>query len=187
MTVVACKLLTYKGQYNTCQIKVPDVEVKLSAIEIDSQYYSLFRRFKDADTVVQALEKLSKHQGEVLALTRQKSNYTMWALELEALAFKGPRKQSHHAWPTHGPAKCLMLGDATQYQQCYVQVPELAEPIIAVHHDNRFYSVYQPGLGAIAALKLAAKFTRRGNESAIAATAKGYAVCLWEPEATKNG
>ncbi|NEQ50223.1 MAG: hypothetical protein F6K11_08845 [Leptolyngbya sp. SIO3F4] len=183
MPVVACKLLTYKGQYSTCQIKVPDVDAKLTAIKIDGQYYSLFRRFDDAETAMKALKKLAK-KGDELALTQQKHNqYVMWAVESEAQEFKGPRKQGLD-WPTYGPATCLMLGDAKQYHQCYVQVPDVAEAMIAVHHNEEFYSVYEPGLEASEALGLAAKLTGRGNKSAIASTPKGYAVCLWEPEAS---
>ena len=58
------------------------------------------------------------------------------------------------------------------------------EPMVAVEHENKFYSVYRPGLEAMDALELAAQLTGRGNTSAIVSTQKGYAVCLWEPEAT---
>ncbi|MEL6128990.1 MAG: hypothetical protein AAFR24_03710 [Cyanobacteria bacterium J06627_3] len=185
MPVAACKLLTYKGQYSTCHIKVPDVETKLTAVKIDGRYYSLFRRFADAASAMKALNKLAQN-GDELALTKQDNgSYIIWALESEAQEFKGPR-QPGRRWPTRGPATCLMLGDAQQYQQCYVQVPDLALPMVAIHHDNRFYSVYQPGLEAINALELATQLTGRGNDSAIASTTKGFAVCLWEPEAIPN-
>ncbi len=187
MPVVACKLLTYKGQYNSCQIKVPDVDAKLSAIEVDCQYFSLFRRFEHAEAAISALHKLAKQGGEVLALTKQKNNgYIMWALELDAQLLRAVKKKNMRSWPTHGPASCLMLGDAKQYHQCYIQVPDLAQPVVAIHWGERFYSVYQTGLEAVAALDLATKFARRVNESAIATTSKGYAVCLWEPEATEH-
>lgn len=187
MSVVACKLLTYKGQYRLCHIKVPDVDVKLSAIEIDSQCYSLFRRFDNANAAIKALDKLAQQGGEVLALTKQKSNaYVMWALELDAQILKASGKKVERPWPTFGPANCLMLGAAKQHHQCYVQVPDLAEPVVAVHHENQFYSVYQTGLNAVEALDLATQFARRGNKNAIASTPKGYAVCLWEPEASEH-
>ncbi|MEM9804871.1 MAG: hypothetical protein AAF959_06290 [Cyanobacteria bacterium P01_D01_bin.56] len=187
MPVVACKLLTYKGQYRLCHIKVPDVDVKLSAIEIDSQCYSLFRRFDDADAAIKALDKLAQQGGEVLALTKQKSNaYVMWALELEADILKASGKKAERSWPIFGPASCLILGAAQQHHQCYVQVPDLAEPVVAVHYESRFYSVYQTGLNAVTALDLATQFARRGTENAIASTSKGYAVCLWEPEAKEH-
>ncbi|MEM9483377.1 MAG: hypothetical protein AAGA83_06760 [Cyanobacteria bacterium P01_F01_bin.116] len=185
MPVAACKLLTYKGQYNTCHIKVPDVDSKLPAIKIDTQYYSLFRRFENADDAMKALNKLAQ-KGDELALFKQgHESYMMWALELDAQEFKGPRKKSL-AWPTHGPALCLMLGNAQQYHQCYVQVPDVAELMVAVQHEDSFYSVLQPGLTSTEALELAAKLTWRGNRSAIASTAKGYAVCVWEPEANPD-
>ena len=184
MPVVTCKLLTYKGQYSTCQIKVPDIDTKLSAVKIDSRYYSLFRRFDDAESAMTALNRLTQTGNDEMALTNlDNGRYVMWALELEAQAFKG-RRQQEPQWPTHGPASCLILGNAKQYNQCYVKVPDLAQPLVAVQCDARFYSVYQPGMEAQAALELAAQFAGRGNDSAIAATAKGYAVCLWEPEAT---
>ena len=186
MPVAACKLLTYKGQYSTCHIKVPDVDAKLSAIRIDGHYYSLFRRFDGAELAMKAFNKLSKQGGDDLALTKQSNGrYVMWAIENEAQVFKGPRKQSLD-WPTHGPATCLMLGDAKQYHQCYVQVPDLADPLVAVNYEEQFYSVYQPGLEAAEALELAAQFAGRGNTSAIASTTKGYAVCLLEPEANTS-
>lgn len=186
MPVAVCKLLTYRGQYSKCHIKVPDVEAKLPAVKIGSQLYSLFRRFEDADAAMKALSKLAK-KGDELALTKQgNTRYVMWALEVEAQVFRGPRQEGRK-WPTYGPANCLMLGDAKQYQQCYVTTPDLANPMVAVCYDNRFYSVYQPGMSAAEALELAAQLTWRGHDSAIASTDKGYAVCLWEPEATPHG
>lgn len=183
MPVAICKLLTYKGQYSTCHIKVPDVDEKLSAIKIGNQYYSLFRRFEDAEAAMSALNKLAGQDNELLALTKPNNNsYIMWALELDAQVFKGSRKEGRR-WPTYGPATCLILGDAKQYHQCYVQVPDLAQPMVAVQHNDQFYSVYQPGLDAVEAFDMAAQFTGRGNDSAIASTTKGYAVCLLEPEA----
>lgn len=185
MPVAACKLLTYKGQYNTCHIKVPDVDARLPAVKIDSQYYSLFRRFDHADAAMKALHKLAK-KGDELALMKQgTTRYVMWALEPKALEFKGPRQKSL-AWPTHGPATCLILGDAQHYHQCYVQVPDVVDPMVAIQHQDHFYSVWRPGLTSTEALEIAATLTWRGHLSAIASTAKGYAVCLWEPEAKLN-
>ncbi|MEA5463585.1 hypothetical protein [Leptothoe sp. PORK10 BA2] len=182
MPVAACKLLTHKGQYSTCYIKVPDVDAKLPAIKVDGHYYSLFRRFGHGAATMKALGKLAQN-GDQLALIKQENgSYTIWAWEADAQEFKPPR-DAGRAWPTHGPATCLMLGDAHQYHQCYVQVPDLALPIVAIHYTDRFYSVYQPALDETAALELAAQLTGRGNDCAIASTPKGFAVCLWEPEA----
>ncbi|MEO0866965.1 MAG: hypothetical protein AAFY17_00695 [Cyanobacteria bacterium J06642_11] len=186
MPVVPCKLLTYKRQYSSCQITVPDVDARLSAIEIDGQYYSLFRRFDHAEASIAALNKLSQQDGDVFALTKQKRSYVLWVLESEAQAAMTRGGQPERAWPTCGPANCLILGDAKQHRQCYVQVPDLVQPVVAVCYEDRFYSVYQTGLGAPAALALATQFARRGNENAIAHTPKGYAVCLWEPEVSQK-
>ena len=183
MSVAVCKLLIYKGQYSNCQIKVPDVETKLPAVKLENQLYSLFRRFETAEDVMKALTKLAQNADEQLALTKQgQQGYVMWALELEAQIFRGPRKDGRK-WPTHGPAPCSILGDAKQYHQCYVMVPDLVEPMVALQYGDRFYSVYQTNLEANEALDLSAQLTWRGHDSAIASTAKGYAVCLWEPEA----
>ncbi|MGD1853325.1 MAG: hypothetical protein ACFB2W_03660 [Leptolyngbyaceae cyanobacterium] len=181
MSVAACKLLTYKGQYSPCHIKFPDVDTILPAIKLDDLYYSLFRRFDSAEAAMKALGKLAQ-QGDQLALTQKGDSYVMWALEPDAQVLE--RTKNSIEWPTCGPALCLILGDAKQYHQCYVQTPDVIQPMVAVHHGDDFYSVYQSGLDALASLELAAKFTRRGNRSAIASTAKGYAVCLWEPEAS---
>ena len=186
MSVAICKLLTYKGQYTMCHIKVPDVDDRLSAIKIGNQYYSLFRRFENAEATMSALDKLARQGNELLALTRPTNNgYVMWALELEAQVYRGSRKDGRR-WPTHGPASCLILGDAKQYHQCYIQVPDLAQPMVALRHDEKFYSVYRPGLEASEAFDIAAQLTGRGHDGAIASTTKGYAVCLWEPEATAH-
>ena len=185
MPVAVCKLLTYKGQYSTCHIKVPDVDVRLSAVKVNGGYYSFFKRFDDGETAMAALHRLAQ-RGDELALTSQPNgSYIMWALEAEAQEFKPPR-QNRRRWPTHGPAACLVLGDARHYRQCYVQVPDLAQPVVAICYEERFYSVYQPGLAVSEAFDLAAQFTRRGNEVAIASTQKGYAVCLAEPEASPH-
>ena len=183
MPVAVCKLLIYKGQYSTCHIRVPDVDTKLPAIKVDSQYYSFFRRLDDAEAVMKMLHRLAK-KGEELALTKLgSSGYVTWALEAEGQELRGPRKKELD-WPTHGPAPCSVLGDAQHYQQCYVQVPDVVQPMVAIRYKDDFYSVYQPGLEALQALDLATQFTWRGNQCAIAATPKGYAVCLWEPEAS---
>ncbi|MBX2866119.1 MAG: hypothetical protein KTR27_21415 [Leptolyngbyaceae cyanobacterium MAG.088] len=186
MPVAACKLLTYKGQYSKCHIKVPDLETKLPAIKIGKQLYSLFRRFEDADAAMKAFQKLVQTKDDELALTKQSNNrYIMWALENDAHILKGPR-QTQRPWPTHGPATCFILGDAQQYHQCYITVPDLAKPTIAVQYNQKFYSVYQPELSTAEALDLAAQLTWRGNDSAIVSTSKGYAVCVWEPEASET-
>lgn len=170
----------------TCHIVIPQVEGKRVAVVVDGCYFRSFRRFNSAQQVMAVAKKLA-HQGRNLALTPSNDGndkgYRVWiqAPEVEKViteALDGPLRL-----PTYGPSPCFMIADRSYYRTCYVKVPDLFRPLVAIYHAQRFYSVYRKDLSPAAALELATKLAGRGDEVAIAPANQAYAVCIFEPEA----
>jgi hypothetical protein len=183
ISAAICRLLSYRGQYTSCHITVPDVEGKLAAIEVDRRYFSIFRRFDTADTVIEVAIKLAQ-QGDDLAVTHTAQGFVVWVYEPDAKPAGEPKQSSNRMQlPTYGPAPCFLVSDTSHYKPCYIKVPDLPRHLVAIYYARRFYSVYRRGLKAEEAFEIATKLVSRGDEVAIAPAKLGYAVCVWEPEA----
>ncbi|MEM8806360.1 MAG: hypothetical protein AAGF01_10080 [Cyanobacteria bacterium P01_G01_bin.38] len=181
-----CKLLAYKGQYKTCHIGIPQAEGKRIAVAVDGRYFRFFRRFDTAQQVMAVAERLAQ-RGSDFALTESfkdnKKGYRVWLYtpnveNVTTEALDGPLRL-----PVYGPSPCFMIFDQAHYRPCYIKVPDLPQPRVAIYYDKRFYSVCGKGLSAVSALELGQKLVGRGDEVAIASTDQTYVVCLWEPEA----
>ncbi|MEL6139482.1 MAG: hypothetical protein AAFR42_19005 [Cyanobacteria bacterium J06628_6] len=181
-TAAVCKLLSYKGQFTPCHISVPDLEGKQAAIDIDGRYFSLFKRFDSAEKVLQVAARLAK-RGEDIAVTQSSQGYVMWVHEEDATMLKLNVSSKSIQLPTFGPSPCYVIVSMKSYRPCYIKVPDLMQPMVAIYYAKRFYSVYRRGLTAADAIEIAKKLVGRGDEVAIAPTRNGYAVCGWEPEA----
>jgi hypothetical protein len=182
VSAAICRLLAYRGQYTPCHIEVPDVEGKLAAVAVDGRYFSLFRRFDDAEKVMKVAAKLAQ-RGDDLALTASAQGYVVWVYEPEAKELPAANAENRMHLPTYGPAPCFIICDTTHYRPCYIKVPDLPKYLVAVYYAKRFYSVYRRGLKAEEVLEMATQLVGRGDEVAIAPTKQGYALCVWEPEA----
>jgi hypothetical protein len=183
ISAAICKLLSYRGQYSTCQLQVPDVDAKLAGIEVDKRFFSFFRRFEKAETVMEVAAKLAQ-RGDDIALTQSSQGYMVWVYEPDAreVGSQNDKNNQMHL-PTYGPAPCFLICDTNHYRPCYIKVPDLPKPLVAVYYARRFYSVYRRGLKPEEALEVATKLVGRGDEVAIAPAKQGYAICVWEPEA----
>ncbi len=181
-TAAVCKLLSYKGQYTPCHITVPDMDEKQAGIDIDGRYFSLFKRFDAAEKVLDVAARLAK-RGEDIAITRSSQGYTTWIHEADATLVKHNVSSKSIQLPTFGPAPCYVIVGMKSYRPCYIKVPDLMQPMVAIYYARRFYSVYRRGLAAADAIEIAKKLVGRGDEVAIAPTRNGRAVCVWEPEA----
>lgn len=51
-TVAPNKILELRSQYQSCLIRVPDLELPVAAILIDREYYSFFKAFEEPSKVL---------------------------------------------------------------------------------------------------------------------------------------
>ncbi|MEO1592907.1 MAG: hypothetical protein AAFU71_16670 [Cyanobacteria bacterium J06632_22] len=182
VTAAVCKLLSYKGQYTPCHITVPDMAEKQAAVDVDGRYFSLFKRFDSAEKILNVAAKLAK-RGEDIAITHSSQGYVMWIHEEDATLLKLNVSSKSIQLPTFGPASCYVIVGMKSYRPCYIKVPDLTQPMVAIYYAKRFYSVYRRSLSAADAIEIAKKLVARGDEVAIAPTRNGHAICVWEPEA----
>lgn len=77
-----CRILTAPSQYRLCQIRVPDLDQDLNAIEFQSSYYSLFRVIEDLQQALPIIDKLSD-RGDQIIITKTQSEYSLWILEAD--------------------------------------------------------------------------------------------------------
>lgn len=80
---VPCRILTSSTQYRLCQIRVPDLDQDLSAIESDNSYYSLFRLVETIEQALPLIDKLSD-RGDQFVITKTQVGYSLWILEADA-------------------------------------------------------------------------------------------------------
>lgn len=80
---VSYKLLESRSQYQPCQIRVPDLDKRLSAILVEGKYYSLFRVAGDRQKFTETIAKLNRRNDETV-VTRTSKGFIIWVLEPEA-------------------------------------------------------------------------------------------------------
>lgn len=81
--VAPTKILEFRSQYQSCRIRVPDLEQSVAAILVDRQYYSFFKALKEAEKVLAIVAKLG-NRGDSTAITKTASGYAIWVIEPEA-------------------------------------------------------------------------------------------------------
>ncbi|MGL5058987.1 MAG: hypothetical protein ACRC62_03310 [Microcoleus sp.] len=86
-TIALTKILECRSQYQSCRIRVPDLEQPMAAILVDSEYYSFFKAVKEAEKVLAIVAKLGS-SGDATAITKTASGYAIWVREPEASAVK---------------------------------------------------------------------------------------------------
>jgi hypothetical protein len=77
-----------------------------------------------------------------------------------------------------------VLQSRTQYTCCHIRVPELEQllPAIAVHHQ--YYSLFKVVTQEQEAFATAQKLSLKGDQPIVTKVPKGYALWVWEPDAT---
>jgi hypothetical protein len=74
------KILESPQEYQTCQIKVPHLERRLFAIEVNGEYYSFFRALETREKVLEVMAKLGSSVQKT-AITKTPKSYVIWAIE----------------------------------------------------------------------------------------------------------
>lgn len=77
------KLLNSERDYQSCQIRVPDVAKPMKAIYRDRQYYSLFRTVREQTQAIDFAERLAS-KGQAVCVTGGNQAWSIWVLEPEA-------------------------------------------------------------------------------------------------------
>ena len=85
--VAPTKILESRSQYQSCRVRVPDLELPVAAILVDREYYSFFKAVQEPSKVLTILAKLAS-RGDSTAITKTASGYAIWVLESEAHAVK---------------------------------------------------------------------------------------------------
>ncbi|MEB3295601.1 MAG: hypothetical protein VKJ24_20815 [Synechococcales bacterium] len=79
----AIVLLRSETDYQSCQIKVPDLDKPLTGICYQRQYYSLLRIMRNEVQTRELIIRLSQ-KGNVAIATYSSYGYSIWVLETEA-------------------------------------------------------------------------------------------------------
>ncbi|MBE9138771.1 hypothetical protein IQ254_16485 [Nodosilinea sp. LEGE 07088] len=179
-TAMACKLLFDRDLYTACHVQVPDIDHRLSALYVDSQFYSFLKVVPEARKVIDVVMRLNKRDNSA-AVTQTRRGYTIWAHEPNARHAPPTHKPGYGMRPVFGPKDCLILADPTAYQTCRLQVPDVSKPLMALTYNNRYYSFFKQDANANRLLDIAAKLARRGDETLLVVEPNQFILALLEP------
>jgi hypothetical protein len=178
---MACKLLFDRDLYTACHIQVPDTDRRLSALYVDSQFYSFLKIVPEAQKVIDVVLRLNKRDSSV-AVTQTGRGYAIWAQEPNARYAPPTRKPGYGMRPVFGPKDCLIVADKNAYQTCRLQVPDVTKPLMGLIYDNRHYSYFKQDANASKLLDIAAKLARRGDETLLVVEPNQFTLALLEPK-----
>lgn len=181
----SCIVLASRSQYAAGHVWIPDLAQPVAAIWMGDRFYSFFKIATSGANALHIVSKLGQ-RNEQAVLTKAVGGYAIWVLELEASPTRTTRLRHLGRHKLSKPAYC-QLAPSTINRAIAIHVPDLDKLLNAVYLNNRYYSIFRIEDKAEKALELAAKITQRGDETAIVALQQGYAVCVWEPEATLAG
>ncbi|MBD1912351.1 MULTISPECIES: hypothetical protein [unclassified Leptolyngbya] len=74
------RLLTSTDSYQTCEISVPDLDKRLSAILYEGRFYSLFKTVDDLQQACQIINRLS-YRGDETVIIQSAEGMSLWILE----------------------------------------------------------------------------------------------------------
>lgn len=80
----ATKVIESPDQYQSCHIRVPDLEKPVPAILVDQDYYSFFKAVKGGEKTLEIVAKLGKN-GDSTAITKTANGYVVWVREPDAV------------------------------------------------------------------------------------------------------
>ncbi len=179
------RLLEHRSQYKPCHVCVPDLEGRLAAICVDDRYYSFFRTVADGSKALEVAAKLGR-RGDETVITKTAKGYVLWVLEpdayLDGAEAIAPQAETP-AQPTQTSTPCKILDSKSQYRTCHIRVPDLQQRLAALWVDGKYYALFKVVPTVDKAMEITARFGRRGDETVIAKTKKGYSVWVLEPEA----
>lgn len=174
------KILKSRSQYQACHISVPDLDNRLSAIRVGNKYYSFFKVIPNSAKAFEVAARLVK-RGDEPVITQTAKGYILWVWEPEAF-IETPEEQATHA--NHSPrANSLTIETTKNYQPCYIRVPDLEQPLVAISAKGAYYSLFKVEKNQGHATEILKQLIHRGDQALLTETPKGYAVWVLEPEA----
>jgi hypothetical protein len=81
---VLSQILEFRNQYQPCHIRVPDLDKRLAAVQVNDKYYSLLKVAKDRQHALEVAARLINRGSETIVIKNAK-DYTIWVLEPEAV------------------------------------------------------------------------------------------------------
>ncbi|MBE9102410.1 hypothetical protein IQ267_23500 [filamentous cyanobacterium LEGE 07170] len=78
------RILTSPSDYQPCQIMVPDLDKRLSAVQYNSKLYSLFKTVDTLQQASQIIKRLS-YRGDETIILQTKDGFSLFILEPEAV------------------------------------------------------------------------------------------------------
>lgn len=175
-----CKILESRSQYRACHVRVPDVNDRLAAIMIANRYYSFFKLIKDSQKTLHTATKLVD-RGDEVAITRTIKGDVIWIYEPEAQEERANKPQSNlprivvsEQWK--------LLESEREYQSCYIRVPDVAKPMMAIYSDRQYYSYMKTVRDQNQAIDAAERLAKKGHTSRITKTRQAWSIWLLESE-----
>jgi hypothetical protein len=81
---VLSQILEFRNQYQPCHIRVPDLDKRLAAVQVNGKYYSLLKVAKDRQHALEVAARLVNRGSETIVIKNAK-DYTVWVLEPDAV------------------------------------------------------------------------------------------------------
>ncbi len=173
-----------RQQYRSCHVWVADIPDRQPAILLGMKYYSLFKVVKSKPEALELINKLSRKQQEV-AVTLIPKGFGIWVYEPDAISDDLIRTQPDLELSTAAipNTSSKVLESRDQYQSCYIRVPDLDKPLVAIAVNNKYYALFKAVPDQSQALILLEKLEQRGDDTVITRTTTGYAVWVREVDA----
>ena len=87
-----CKIMVSRTQYQTLTIRVPDLEQPLDAIQVNGNYYSIFRIETDLDRLIEIVAKTTRRGDETIILRIQEGYaICVWEPEVQPIQTTNPQ------------------------------------------------------------------------------------------------
>ena len=78
-----CQILESRSQYTSCHIRVPDLDQRLAAVEVNGRYYGLLKVVETREKALNIVTKL-KPKGNEIVITKVAGADAIWVLEPDA-------------------------------------------------------------------------------------------------------
>lgn len=177
------RILESRTQYQPCHVRVPDLDERLVAIQVDGSFYSLMKLVKDRPQALEIAMRLA-HRGEAAIITVTPKGDAVWVLERDAILDTPATATASGSRSNQSLATAPVLDSRSQYRSCHIRVPDLDHRLPAILFEDEFYSLFKVVKNRQQAQDIAVKLGRRGDRTVITTTAKGEVVWVLEPEAT---
>ncbi len=156
----SCKLLISRRQYQTCHVRVPDLEQHLGAIRAGEDFYSFYKSLPDSQKLINLICKLG-NRGDRMALTRSPKGYSLWVHEPDAQSVS--ERVSTLGEDT---AYSKILPVQAEFLPCMINVPKIG-PCLALQVEQHFYRFFKLERDFEGVLNVAGRLSRQGSETLI--------------------